>query len=376
MSRHFLDAKHYISPETLSLERKNLFSRLWIFAGFKSQVRERNQFFTRKVAGMPILIQRTDAGIRAFMNECPHRLSAIQIEPCGKRPLVCPYHAWSFGPEGELRGIPKQELYQFTTAEKEEICLHKLHVEEIGELLFVNLSNHPIALEDQFTPDYLKDLREASSHLDSQIIYSCHQVRYNWKLNMENVKDYNHVPFVHPKTFLPAMDAHSGKLAASPAPLFPSLKEQLKQQAAELPHLSFPVKAPLKPYKNWFSDLCDAYGNEHAYYNWFIYPNVNFCSVRGEHFLLQQYDPVSPDITDYHLWVMTACRKNNRTDFTALLSSLIRSERMVIEEDTIILEKLQEGLGDHARPFMHGDYEGHLVRQHEWYLANVLGASK
>ncbi|MDF5810288.1 hypothetical protein P4123_30750 [Pseudomonas aeruginosa] len=31
---------------------------------------------------------------------------------------------------------------------------------------------------------------------------------------------------------------------------------------------------------------------------------MNFCGVRGEHFLLQQYDPVAPGETDYHLWMM------------------------------------------------------------------------
>src|SRR5690606_27651197 len=125
--------------------------------------------------------------------------------------------------------------------------------------------------------------------------------------------------------------------------------------------------------KNWFSDLCAGYGDEHAYYNWFIYPNVNFCSVKGEHFLLQQYEPVAPGETDYHLWMMTARCKDPHTDFTALLSTLIRNERTVIAEDTMILEKLQAGFGAHSGHFNHGDYEAHLVQQHLWYLHHVLG---
>ena len=70
-------------------------------------------------------------------------------------------------------------------------------------------------------------------------------------------------------------------------------------ETPELRSLSFPTKAPIQPYKSWFSDLCEGYGDEHAYYNWFIYPNVNFCSVRGEHFLLQQirWHPARPTTT-------------------------------------------------------------------------------
>lgn len=372
MPRHALDVTHYISPQTLAAEREKLFGKLWTFVGFSSMVAERNQFFTRKVAGVPILIQRTEAGIRGFINECPHRLSAIQTDSAGKRPLVCPYHAWSFGPEGELRGMPNQGLYQLTRAEREKVCLHKLHVEEVGQLLFVNFAAEPLRLSEQFEPAFIEQLREVSSHLDSQIIYSCHRVRYNWKLNMENVKDYNHVPFVHPKTFLPAMTAMVKEIAVEPDQ--PSVVRQMLEarQAPPLPSLSYATRASLKPYRNWFADLCDGYRGEDAYYNWFMYPNVNFCSVKGEHFLLQQYDPVSPGETDYHLWMMTARRKDTRTDFTALLSTLIRGERTVIAEDTVVLERLQDGMGEHSRRFMHGDYEAHLVAQHLWYRTQVL----
>lgn len=372
MTRHALDVEHYISSETFALEREKLFGKLWIFVGFSSMVREHNRFFTRKVAGVPILVQRTAVGIRAFINQCPHRLSAIHIQSAGKRPLVCPYHAWSFGAEGELQGIPNQGLYQFTAQEREKICLHKLQLEEVGQLLFVNFSAEPLPLHEQFSSACLEQLREVSSHLDSQIIYSCHTVRYNWKLNMENVKDYNHVPFVHPKTFLPAMESSTKSIAVEPQA--PSLVKNLiaKGESPVLETLSYPTRAPLKSHESWFRRLCEPYRDEHIYYNWFLYPNVNFCSVRGEHFLLQQYDPVSPGVTDYHLWMMTARRKDARTDFTALLSSLIRGERAVIAEDTLVLERLQDGLGPHSAKFMHGDYEEHLVRQHLWYKKAVL----
>ncbi|XQA71315.1 aromatic ring-hydroxylating oxygenase subunit alpha [Xanthomonas sacchari] len=375
MTRHALDAEHYISPHSLRLEQQRLFGTLWIFAGFASMVRERNQFFARQVAGVPVLVQRTEAGIRAFLNQCPHRQSAIQIESHGKRPLVCPYHAWSFGAEGELRGLPNSGLYQFTAEEKAGICLTKLHLQQVGELLFVNMAEQPLPLEEQFETAFLEDLRAAASHVDSQLIYSCHRVRYNWKLNMENVKDYNHIPFIHPKTFNPLMTAAPKPSAhVERSAEVPSVVEQLLQGGApiSLQALSFPAKAEIAVQDHWYRPLCERYGEDSAFYNWFLYPNVNFYSVRGDSFVLQQYDPVSPDETDYHLWVATARRKSERTDFTALLSTLMRIEHQVIAEDTAVLERLQAGFGPHSRSFMHGDYETELVRQHLWYRANVL----
>lgn len=373
MSRHALNPEHYTSQATFELERERLFGRLWTFVGFASMVAEKNRFFTRKVAGVPVLVQRTEAGIRAFLNQCPHRLSAIQLDSHGKRPLVCPYHAWSFGPEGELRGLPNPGLYQFTADERERICLKKLHLREVGTMLFVNLSEQPLALEEQFSPKLLRELEEVSLHLDTQVIYSCHTAHYNWKLNMENVKDYNHVPFVHPRSFLPAMATPVRSISGDPDT--PSVIKAMIRETTppSLALLSYPTRAALKPHESWFRPLCDLYRDEHVYYNWFLYPNVNFCSVRGEHFLLQQYDPISPGVTDYHLWMMTARRKDERTDFTALLSTLIRGERAVIDEDTVVLERLQDSFGKHSPPFMHGEYEAHLVRQHQWYRHQVLG---
>lgn len=376
MSRHALDAKHYTCLNTFSLERERLFGRLWIFVGFSSMVRERNQFFTRDIAGVPVLIQHTGAGVRAFINQCPHRLSAIQTEYAGSRPLVCPYHAWSFGAEGELHGLPNNGLYQFTAEERGKICLHKLSLEQVGQLLFINLSPEPIPLREQFACDYLDTLRDVSSYLDPQVIYSCHRVRYNWKLNMENVKDYNHIPFVHPKTFLPIMTAPLKTVDREPESSFMVVRLLREGAAPALDSLSYSSKIPLQPSKSWFSDFCEVYGEEQTYYNWFIYPNVNFCSVRGEHFLLQQYEPVSPGESDYHLWVMTARRKDKVKDFTALLSALIRGEHRVIAEDTLLLERLQSGFSSHSRRFIHGDYEIALAQQHLWYRANVLGESK
>ncbi len=88
---------------------------------------------------------------------------------------------------------------------------------------------------------------------------------------------------------------------------------------------------------------------------------------------MEQYDPVAPGETDYHLWIMTSKRKDVRTDFSALLGTLIRGERRVIAEDTQVLEQMQAGFGPYSGQVCHGDYEGMLIEQHLWYRANVLG---
>ncbi|WP_449434292.1 aromatic ring-hydroxylating oxygenase subunit alpha [Pseudomonas putida] len=372
LSRHGLDATHYRCPATLEQEQQRLFGKLWNFVGFTSLVAERNQFITRTLAGVPVLVQRTEAGLRAFVNECPHRLSAIQTTPMGKRPLVCPYHAWSFGPEGQIRNIPNQQLYGFGSAERERICLKVLRLQTVGPLIFVSLDPEPLAIDDQFSAEFLQQLREAAVHLDEEVIYSCHRVNYNWKFAMENVKDHNHVPFVHPKSFAPAVrKLDHDSLDAAPASEVLNMLEC--QYAPQVSELSYSVKHLMKPGRPWFAQYCNTYDDDEHYRNWFIYPNVNFCSIKGAHFLLQQYEPVSAVQTDCHVWIMTARRCEHAPEFTALLATLMRGERAVIAEDTAVLERLQAGLGAHSSEFKHGNYEVALVKQHLWYRSNVLG---
>lgn len=182
-------------------------------------------------------------------------------------------------------------------------------------------------------------------------------MRYNRKLNVENVRDYNHVLFIHPKAFLPVITAPVRGLTREtvmPSEVLCPLQEG---ETPELHLPNFPTKASIRPYKGWSLDFYEGYGDEHACYNWFAYPNVNSCSVRGKHFLLQRYDPIASSETSYHLWMMTARCKDPKTDFSTLLSILIRGERSAIGGDTLVLECLQERLGTHPPPFMYGDYE-------------------
>jgi nitrite reductase/ring-hydroxylating ferredoxin subunit len=60
------------------------------------------------VAGTPLLLVRGEGGeLRAFLNACRHRGSRLQSPGLAQqRVFVCPYHSWSYGLDGALRGRP------------------------------------------------------------------------------------------------------------------------------------------------------------------------------------------------------------------------------------------------------------------------------
>src|SRR5262249_58527702 len=55
----------------------------------------------------PSLLARDAAGrVGAFANPCRHR-GARLLDGHGRcRTIVCPYHAWTYGPDGRLLGAP------------------------------------------------------------------------------------------------------------------------------------------------------------------------------------------------------------------------------------------------------------------------------
>ena len=63
------------------------------------------------VVGMPLLLVRGEHGeLRAFVNACRHRGTRLQnVGHATQRGFICPYHSWSYGLDGALRGRPHGE---------------------------------------------------------------------------------------------------------------------------------------------------------------------------------------------------------------------------------------------------------------------------
>jgi phenylpropionate dioxygenase-like ring-hydroxylating dioxygenase large terminal subunit len=377
MLRSVLDPEVYLSSAILERENDRVFRNMWIFAGLRSVLSSRNAFFTRTIGDVPIVFTTPDGqAVHAFENLCAHRQMPIQHASFGKRSLVCPYHAWSYSTEdGSLKGVGGAHLYEMRACERDQIQLKQFAVEVIGNLLFVNLSKNPAPINSQFTDEYLAGMKDASDHFDAVFAYSKFNVEYNWKLNFENVLDYNHVPYIHADSFASLMQR------PEPNPdqvLFPEDVEWDRLEAQRnhvgVQELSFAAVGDADFQAPWYRPLIRRFGERNAYYNWFIYPNVNFACVGGDYFLIQQYMPISPTTTEYHLWVVTCERLSRRQDFTALLRALMESEKLVIDEDSVLPNKMQSNFYRQQTPMLHGAYEFRLFRMGKWYRENVLSS--
>lgn len=349
-----LESSHYCSADIFALEQKRVFGRLWIFACLKTALSEEQAFATREIGGRSILIQNSGGKIRAFENACPHRLMPLQTAAFGQGRMVCPYHGWVFDDAGKVKTIPKEQtLYQFSPEECQSLRLNEYAVEVLGNLVFVNLDANPLPIEQQFSRELIQKLRDISSHFGDVSVHVDIPTQYNWKLNFENVLDSQHVPYVHPKSFQPLIRANQTEKEAT-APLFPSPSDRLSDQSW--------ASTTSMHVDHWpWHEQVNRYGPADTYHNHFLFPNVNFISVGGLVFLVQQFEPVSPTQTRVRFTLCIAQANGRLPALPAILRGHLKSEVAVLMEDVAFLEKLQAGFHQGSPSVNHGRYEHALI---------------
>ena len=187
----------YTDPAIAELERRSVFSRTWQMVGRAEQVSEPGQYVTAEVAGEPIVVVRgSDGELRAFFNVCRHHAAAVMTEPCGKvQRLQCPYHGWTYGLDGSLKGVPEFDgVCQFDRAKN---GLIPVHVDTWEKFVFVYLDPDPPAIKD-FFGDLVGHI--AKLRLD-KLYYAGRRewiIKCNWKVFVDNYLDGGyHVPYLH-----------------------------------------------------------------------------------------------------------------------------------------------------------------------------------
>lgn len=128
----------YTSPDFLRMELESIFGKEWICVGRASGLANPGDYTTFDLAGQPVVVLRDREGmLRAFSNVCLHRMSTIVEGSGNKRVLVCPYHAWTYGLDGKLRGAPY--MAETTGFCKENYALPTIRCEEWLGWIYITL---------------------------------------------------------------------------------------------------------------------------------------------------------------------------------------------------------------------------------------------
>jgi phenylpropionate dioxygenase-like ring-hydroxylating dioxygenase large terminal subunit len=360
---------HYLDADIFAREQTRIFRKLWIFVGLQGLLSEPDAFLTRTIGGIPLVVQNCAGVLKAFVNQCAHRQMPLKQEAYGQGRLACKYHGWVYDTEGAVKTIPHADsLYRYPATVRAGLCLRQFAVHTVGQLVFVNLDDTPLPITEQFSPALLAQLEGISAHFSPQVLHAPMPVRYNWKLNFENVLDSNHVAYVHPSTFRPLLGPAAPPVCA-PAP------DGAELAATRLVDLSFSAQMPMAIAPMPWHTLVDRYTGDaspDSYYNFFLYPNVNFISVGGLVFLVQQFNPLAADRTEVAFHLMAAREQQRIPALPAILWGHLKGETRVFEEDRVLLEALQAHLHAGGARAEHGAYEAVLQRVAAVYL-RLLG---
>jgi Rieske 2Fe-2S family protein len=190
----------YVDPAVFGWEQQNFFGGGWLCVGRSDQLPEPgDQRAEATGQGSVLLVRGEDSTLRAFANSCRHR--GHELLPCGgsaqRNAIICPYHAWTYSLDGELRGAAgfrRRPGFDFG-----QWGLPQLPVTEWHGLVFADASGgaagsltEALAKLDEIVAPYEPErLVTAGTHeYDSTA---------NWKILTENYHECYHCPSIHPE---------------------------------------------------------------------------------------------------------------------------------------------------------------------------------
>ncbi|MEQ8344609.1 MAG: aromatic ring-hydroxylating dioxygenase subunit alpha [Sneathiellaceae bacterium] len=196
----------YTDPQVLAAERASLFRRYPLAIATGDRIAAPGDWMTHDRAGVPILLVRgADGRAQAFLNVCRHRgvrlagdADGSPAEGKGAKAFVCPYHAWTYGLDGQLAGMPHG--HGFPDLEAERCGLVRLPVTERAGILFVTPSTEPAVAADAWLDPILGDLENWVLAGHVRFAPRTPRLAANWKFQMEGSMETYHFRYAHRNT--------------------------------------------------------------------------------------------------------------------------------------------------------------------------------
>jgi choline monooxygenase len=204
----------YADPEVARSEHERIFRRSWQYVGHLGELDGSGSMFPTQAAGLPLVVVLDREGeLRGFLNVCRHRGTVLVNEPQTRGTIQCPYHAWTYGLDGSLRGAPRSK--EEPDFDMDCLGLVPVQVGTWGPFVFANPDTDAPALDVA-----LGDMPEvvAQHGLDVDGLRFHHRVSYgieaNWKIAIENYLECYHCQLNHPD-FVKVIDEQGQRMEVS-----------------------------------------------------------------------------------------------------------------------------------------------------------------
>lgn len=353
-----LPQRYFVSPKIFAEEQEKIFSTQWVLVGHQSQIAKAGDYFTAEVAGESLIVVHDKSGdVRGFYNVCRHRGTRLFQDQNGHSSAIqCPYHAWTYGLDGQLLGAPHMD--SIPGFDKAEYSLHAVNLALWEGFIFVSLADAPALPEEWFAP-----LAGKFTHWNLPNLRSAQQIEYdvraNWKLIFENYSECYHCPGVHP-TLAKLTPYDSAENDLSEGPFLGGFMSINKGKS-----LSMSGNACALPVSDIKSE------DFHRVFYYSIFPNM-LLSLHPDYVMVHQLWPQSPDRTLILCDWFFHPEAFDRADFNP--NDAIEFWDMTNKQDWHVCELSQQGIASRAyQPGPYSPRESIPAAWDRFYLRMVDG---
>jgi len=331
---------NYISQDRLD-DELDLIKRRYVVFCPSLALAKAGDFVARSSAGIPLIAVRAEDGTaKLFRNACRHRGVKLADGQGCKRALVCPYHGWTYGLDGQLRNIPDGD--GFPGIDMDDNGLAPVACKEVGGLVYVRQDNCEAgALVDDNMLGLIPD--------DFELIETTEiDVDANWKIHLESSLEGYHIRSLHTKTFYPRQ--------------YDNLT--VVETFGENNRIAFPYqtieKLRTRPQEDWSTNGCLTY----VYH---LFPNV-IVSTFPDCIQVVALEPISPNRTRQHSYLLGRGTRDADGKPDAMRQSILDGQafaRAGAVEDLAVVLSAQQGLNSGANDHLtFGLFESAIGRLH------------
>ncbi|MBX3482032.1 aromatic ring-hydroxylating dioxygenase subunit alpha [Phenylobacterium sp.] len=303
-------------------------------------------YLARTAAQTPILVVRGADGVaRAYRNACRHRGAEVACGMGRQKSFACPYHGWTYGLDGALRGLPGE--HGFPGLDKAAHGLRPLRTQERAGLVFVTQEPGPSTDAGLDEPPAM--FPEGMAFLSA----TERDVAANWKISAEGFLEGYHIRQTHRQSFYPLQYDNLNVVEAFG-----------RNSRVTFPYQNIEKQRDFPPATR------RAAGRSTFVYH--LFPNVMIATL-PKRVLMVVLEPVSPGVTRDVRYMLA--EPEALATSRARIDQAIALDHEGAREDREIVESIQRGLASGANDaFEFGLFEGAIAHFHR-NLHAAIGAA-
>ncbi len=202
-----ISVDRYLSREFHELEVEHIWKRTWQAVCRETEVAEPGDTHVYDITRLSVIVTRSQAGeLKAYHNACLHRGRQLVDENGNYEKFRCPYHAFTWGLDGEFKWAPCK--WDFSHIKDEEFGLPEVQVDTWGGWVFINMALDAPPLHEYLgvLPGHFERWKPENGY---KMVHVEKVIPCNWKVGWEAFIESYHAIATHPQILPYTEDADS-----------------------------------------------------------------------------------------------------------------------------------------------------------------------